>query len=501
MLLSATPFVDNLYQMIGVFNLLKKFQQPITFFSNFLYQEWDWENDQRGNTVLKVQTSNFKNHEARNNWIKMFSQFYTFDKRISEQRPNKFTYPFDCKNQSNQYEDNCNTNVYLDFSTEQFSIYKNLGKYVDGTLAYGNIVPSVKSSTKVTKEIYVNDDDVKMVKEYIDPTNDYYDLEEASKIFINGNWMDAIKDTKNPYQKEIAEIYEVIKDEIERLSSDEDEESGKSLGEGEEQVADINDADQLTGIGTDTQGTRALRGQDIGKKLALSPYMVTPEDAEAGNINPNLPPLYGMNTPENLIKSAVNFVETSPKIYFVAKSIECLIKKQRDNNEDITGQIIYMTIGQNFWYGGVKYNGMELIKAYLKNLLDFNNKFVAEEIDELTSSSSATKCGIVSNVITEVKTQTKLKKYDLDEVQILSGQSQDALKKNAIAKAFNDGRIKILIGSATIKEGINLQGGGTQFYNIYINSRLRSYGLYAIRRTYLATRKSFRKRKNCLYFN
>lgn len=461
MLLSATPFVDNLYQMIGVFNLLKKFQQPITFFSNFLYQEWDWENDQRGNTVLKVQTSNFKNHEARNNWIKMFSQFYTFDKRISEQRPNKFTYPFDCKNQSNQYEDNCNTNVYLDFSTEQFNIYKNLGKYVDGTLAYGNIVPSVKSSTKVTKEVYVNDDEIKIVKEYIDPTNDYYDLEEASKIFINGNWMDAIKDTKNPYQKEIAEIYEVIKDEIERLSSDEDEESGKSLGEGEEQVADINDADQLTGIGTDTQGTRALRGQDIGKKLALSPYMVTPDDAEAGNINPNLPPLYGMNTPENLTKSAVNFVETSPKIYFVAKSIECLIKKQRDNNEDITGQIIYMTIGQNFWYGGVKYNGMELIKAYLKNLLGFDNKFVAEEIDELTSSSTATKCGIVSNVITEVKTQTKLKKYDLDEVQILSGQSQDALKKNAIAKAFNDGRIKILIGSATIKEGINLQGGGT----------------------------------------
>jgi len=457
MLLSATPFVDNLYQMIGVFNLLRNFQQPITFFSNYLYQEWDWENDQRGNTVLKVQTSNFKNHEARNNWIKMFSQFYTFDKRISEQRPQKFIYPFDSKNQSNQYEDNCNTNVYLDFSPEQFNIYQNLGKYVDGSLAYGNIVPSVKPTVKITKEVYINPDDLKDVKDYINPTSDYYDLEQASQVFIMNNWIDVLNDKSNPFQKDIIDIYDVIKDEIDRLSSDEEE--GKSLTDGEEEVVDVNDSDQYQGIGMDTQGTRALRGQDIGKKLALSPYMVTPEGAEdEGTINPDLPTLYGMNTPDNLIKSAINFVETSPKIYFVVKSIECLIKKQQENNEDITGQIIYMTIGQNFWYGGVKYNGMELIKAYLKNSLGFNNKFVAEEIEELASSSS-TKCGTIADV--EFKTESKIKKYDLDEVQILSGQSQDALKKNAIAKSFNDGRIKILIGSSTIKEGINLQGSGT----------------------------------------
>lgn len=454
MLLSATPFVDNLYQMIGVFNLLRNFQEPIEFFSNFLYQEWDWDNGSKGNTVLKVQTSKFKNGDARNNWIKMYSQFYTFDNNIDKQRPTKFTYPFDCKSQSNQYEDNCNTNVYLDFSDDQYKIYKNIGRYVDGVLPYGKIVPNVLPSTKSVSAI--SQGELQIIKEYIDPNDELYDLEEASKIFIDNNYIDILEDTKNPYHKEISEIYAVIKDEVDKLISEEDDDE-----DGKEELTDLNDNDEYDGIGEETQGTRALKCQIDGKKLALSPYLITEKDTTSKidgytpYINSDLPPLYGMNTPENLLKSAINFVETSPKIYFVVKSIECLVRKQQENNEDVTGQIIYMTIGQKFWYGGLRYSGMELIKAYLKNLLGFNNTFTAEETQ--ISVSSSTKCG-VSDISQGTQVSEKSKKYDLEEVQILSGESAGAVRKNAISKAFNDGRIKILIGSKTIKEGINLQG-------------------------------------------
>jgi len=459
MLLSATPFVDDLFQMIGVFNMIRPFQMPINFFSNYLYQDWDWENDHKGETVLKVQTSDFKNDEARNNWIKLFSQFYTFDARINANRPNKFTYPFDCKSNSNQYEDNCNSNVYLNFSEEQYKIYKNIGQFVDGTLGKESIVKSVPNTVKVSTDIYIDPVLLEDVKKYIDSSNDMYAPELAVVEFIENDWMDVVNDKKHPNNKEITDIYLLLKDEIdaELGEDDEDDEAeGKADEDGETKVADTNDKSQYSGVGTSDSGTRALQGQDYGKKLALSPYMVTPQGAKKGEINPDLPPLYGMNTPENITKSAINFVETSPKIYFTVKSIECLIKKHIENKEDISGQIIYMAWGQGFWYGGVKYNGMELIKAYLKNSLDLNNKFTIE-VSESSGSAVKVKCGDVENLTGE-KIEAKTKKYVLEEVQILSGKSPDALRKKAISDSFNDGRIKVLIGSGTIKEGINLQG-------------------------------------------
>lgn len=445
MLLSATPFVDNLFQMIGVFNMLRPFPLPIDFFSNYLYQEWDWENDHKGETVLKVQTSNFKNHDARNNWIRLYSQFYTFDQRINAKRPEKFVYPYDCKGATNQYEDNCNSNVYLDFSKEQYDIYKNIGKYVDGSIGRDVIVKSILNTVSITKEVYIDSDDIVTVKDLIDKSSPSHDLEQATTIFIHNNWIDVLLDSKNEYNKDIVEIYDVIKEQYDLMTSDEEDEESVSA-DGEQVVQDINDESEISGNGINDAGTRALQAQDLGKKLSLSPYMVSPDKAKDGYINPTLPPLYGMNNEENMLKSAINFVETSPKIYFCVKAIECLINKHNDNQEDITGQIIYMAWGQSFWYGGYRYNGMELIKSYLKNKLDLNKKFTIEESDELSKASGE---------------KANIKKYDLDEVQNVSGASQDALKKSAISKAFNSGKIKVLIGSGTIKEGINLQGEGT----------------------------------------
>jgi len=463
MLLSATPFVDNLFQMIGVFNMLRPFPLPINFFSNYLYQEWDWENDHKGETVLKVQTSNFKNHDARNNWIRLYSQFYTFDQRINAKRPNKFVYPYDCKNSVNQYEDNCNSSVYLDFSEEQYSIYKNIGKFVDGVIGRDNIVKIKLNTVAVTKELYIDSDNITTCKELIDKSDSSYDLESAAELFIHNNWIQVLLDTKSEYHKEISEIYDVIKEEYLKQISDEEDEDSKLDDDGEVSVQDINDESEISGNGISDAGTRALQAQDLGKKLSLSPYMITAMENgvnlfKDSYINSDLPPLYGMNTPENMLKSAINFVETSPKIYFCVKAIQCLIKKHIENGEDISGQIIYMAWGQSFWYGGYMYNGMELIKAYLANSLNLNKTFTVEESDELSRSGvDSKKCG-ASDISVKAKKENVLKSYNLSEIQIVSGKSQDALKKSAISKSFNNGKIKVLIGSGTIKEGINLQG-------------------------------------------
>lgn len=475
MLLSATPFVDDLFQMMGVFNMLRPFEMPIEFFANYLYQDWDWENDHKGETVLKVQTSSFKNDEARNNWIKLYSQFYTYDERINANRPNKFTYPYDCNSKNiTHYQDNCDTNVYLDFTKEQYEIYQNIGKYLEGKLGYDSIVSS-KKGRKIDVSVEVEDFVIEAIKDCLNEENkDLYSPEEAVKIFVENNCLEVIKDKKNPQYNQIMDIYSLIETDVQNyLGNLEDEiaeESSKNEDDGQA-VEDINDADTISGIGKDDGGTRALRGQDLGRKLAISPYLVTPKDAEDGNINPILPELYGYKTPQERYASAKNFVETSPKLYFICQSIKSLVDYHIENKQDITGQIIYMSLGQKFVYGGVNYDGMDLIKTYLEEILDMKGTFIAEETDEIVSETDI-KCG-GDTIQDGSKLVVKKKEYKLSQIQIIRGTIQDPLYKNAIATAFNEGKIKVLIGSSTIKEGINLQGSKEFNHgnsNIYIVS-------------------------------
>lgn len=467
MLLSATPFVDDLFQMVGVFNMINKFPMPFEFFSTYMYQDWDWENNHKGETVLKVQTSNFKNDEARNNWIRLFSQFVTFDVNVNKDRPNKFIYPFDCKYSATgtpEYIDNCNTNVFLDFTKEQYEIYKNIGKFVDGLIPETAIVKAVPNTVIVKGGVYVDSDSLSIMEDMINETHEDYDLEKAADNFNAAGWIEVLSDKKHENYKRISDIYKVI--ESEYLLLTEGDESVSSAESDEVSAEDINTQSEFVGLGKQDRGTRTLQAQSIGKKLSVSPYMVTPDGAKDYNmVNADLPPLYGMDTAENILKSAINFVETSPKIYFTVQAIKCLVKHHIDNNEDISGQIIYMAWGQSFWYGGCEYNGMVLIKKYLESHLSFNGSFRVEETDSLSSSSSSLKCGVVKKdgvVADEGEEKLKTKPYILDQVQIVSGKSQDAIKKSAISKAFNKGDIKILIGSGTIKEGINLQGESKQ---------------------------------------
>ena len=107
------------------------------------------------------------------------------------------------------------------------------------------------------------------------------------------------------------------------------------------------------------------------------------------------------------------FVENSPKIY---QAIQTIKQIKKDNPE--VGQIIYMPRGIEFF---------PLVKEYL--------------IKEL---------GYKPNEVAEIK----------------GGMAMD--KKQDIKDKFNDGKIKVLIGSETIKEGIDLQDNATELYHLHL---------------------------------
>lgn len=120
------------------------------------------------------------------------------------------------------------------------------------------------------------------------------------------------------------------------------------------------------------------------------------------------------------------FVEQSPKILYVTECIRSVKNWHTQRNESTSGQVIYMNRGKQFF---------SLIKQYLENEIGY-------------------------------KTGVFYDKIKVDEVEIISSEINDT-RKETIKEAFLDGVVKIIIGTATIREGIDLQKRGTVIYNCY----------------------------------
>lgn len=127
----------------------------------------------------------------------------------------------------------------------------------------------------------------------------------------------------------------------------------------------------------------------------------------------------------------LDFVENSPKIQYTMDCIGTVKKWHEARNNEVTGQVIYIDRGKQFF---------PLIKEYLETVLGY-------------------KKGVKMN------SNPKLK---IDEVEVITG-GMPGEKKEKIKDAFNDGSCKIIIGTSTIKEGINLQKKATCLYNLYPN--------------------------------
>ena len=135
------------------------------------------------------------------------------------------------------------------------------------------------------------------------------------------------------------------------------------------------------------------------------------------------------------------YVEASPKLVYIMKCIQSVRDYHISKNEKVSGQVIYMNYGVKTF---------PLIRDYL-----------VKEIG-----------------------------YDLKEIGIISGSKNTIGKKNypnkqSVADAFlgktfdeknqkyvnikDENRVKVLIGTDSIKEGINLQNYGSVLYNAFVD--------------------------------
>ncbi len=134
------------------------------------------------------------------------------------------------------------------------------------------------------------------------------------------------------------------------------------------------------------------------------------------------PFLYEGVSPEDEIE----LMEESPKLKFVMGCIATVKKWHEDNGEGASGQVIYMNRGKGLF---------PFIKLYLEKHVGY-------------------------------KKAVPFEGGKIDEVEIIESSVSEE-RKEKIKSAFLEGACKIIIGTATIREGIDLQKNGTVIYNCY----------------------------------
>lgn len=150
-----------------------------------------------------------------------------------------------------------------------------------------------------------------------------------------------------------------------------------------------------------------LRAMAMSLDNAFSPYLMRKE------------------TPD----SAIDFIEQSPKIKYAVECIRSVKNWHESRGETCSGIVLYSNRGLAYF---------DYIQDYLIHQVGFKKGINYD--DEM-----------------------------LSEVEIISGGGGEADedRKELIKDAFNAGIVKIIIGTGTIREGINLQRRGTVLIDLY----------------------------------
>ena len=141
--------------------------------------------------------------------------------------------------------------------------------------------------------------------------------------------------------------------------------------------------------------------------------------------------------------SPKNFVNESPKFKYTAECIKSVIDHHISKKEDISGQVVYFNTGANLKYAGGKLNAFVLFRNYLG----------IERSDIGLSLAPRSKKDALNDQ----------RYYEGDEIAIITGATPED-DRVRIKDDFNDGKVKVLLGSGAIKEGINLQKNSTVMY-------------------------------------
>ena len=117
--------------------------------------------------------------------------------------------------------------------------------------------------------------------------------------------------------------------------------------------------------------------------------------------------------------SPKDFMASSPKLMYVMSCIQSVKAYHENRKEEVSGQVIYSNRGTKFF---------PHIKQFLQENIGYEDK----------------------------------------EVQLIIG-ATSTKKKERIKQDFLDGKVKVIIGSATIREGIDLQKRSTVLYNCFLD--------------------------------
>jgi hypothetical protein len=164
-------------------------------------------------------------------------------------------------------------------------------------------------------------------------------------------------------------------------------------------------------------GVRTLRGVNFARNISLSPYLYE---------------FSGLGKP-----TYKTYIESSPKLTYIMKCIKS-VKKWHENNKDaVSGQVIYMDRGKNHF---------ELIKEYLIQELGYKE----HEIGIIRSGKEGTSThkDLIKNGFNGMVWNEALKSFE---------------------EMPDEKRIKIIIGTSSIREGMNLQKYSTVLYNAFVD--------------------------------
>jgi predicted kinase/TfoX/Sxy family transcriptional regulator of competence genes len=237
---------------------------------------------------------------------------------------------------------------------------------------------------------------------------------------------DEKKDTILPFTPLQAEIMEKIKDY-----------ANGTIGEGElcshGHLMDEDDSDDTTiGVELDEDsldksekaGVRTLKALAHARNLALSPYIFECSGLEA--------------------PSYMDYIETSNKLKYVMECIRSIKKHHADHNQSMSGVIIYMDRGKTYF---------PLVKEYLVKELGFNSHEI----------------GIMSSGIMEPAVKGINKEDQKEYIKnLFLGLKYNDLTQD-VETISDEERVKVIIGSSMIREGINLQAHTSTLFNCWLD--------------------------------
>jgi len=201
--------------------------------------------------------------------------------------------------------------------------------------------------------------------------------------------------------------------------------SKESKAEKDEQT-DVEDANDLTDGSQEGEKAKreakALQCLGWGRQICLNPYLYK---CSGYKTNP---------TPKQ-------YVEASPKLLYTAECIRSVKNYHDENGSVVSGQIIYMNYGVD---------AFTLIRDYLVEEVGFN-------VNEI---------GIISGKGNYVGKKRYNNKLDVQDFFL--GRTKD--EETGKYKQIQDSkRVKVLLGSEAIKEGINLQDYASVLYNCFLD--------------------------------